>query len=478
MLPMSFGAVVRGARPAAIALVVLAVAACAIVLFVDRPVLDDAGSIGRTYDLAQAQPATGFYLESLGAALALVGAVAALFCSMPAGNPAGPSAHYLTRCPIRCRSRPPRPRRRPRRVRGAGASATTPLLLRSCRRMVGDQGARRRGAGRGAHRDALARPPPRRRPRSAPWLVGIGLNACRTRQLGGSDPLRRCAACTQGGLTPYGVGGRRSGREFAGRVRACDRGAADGPARGGGAVLPRRPDAGRGGRASRHPAGRGQDPAAQGARVAARAPRAAHGGSTRCPCEMQVTDVRRAGERHILMLEGGGRELKIWVGPAEAIAIAVLLEDVELPRPGTAPPDRGAARRQRRVGPRGAGHAGSPRTIVLRRGRAGRRRRRRRAAERRDRARARDRRAAARRLRRARPGAERADRSGSTRRERRREDRRVLADEVARAASVDREDELAAHVAGLDALVRVGGPLERERLLDVWAQAALLRRAA
>jgi hypothetical protein len=78
MLPMAFGAVVRGARPAAVALLVLAIAACAIVLFVDRPVLDDTGLIGRTYDLAEARPATGFYLESLGAALALVGAVAAL----------------------------------------------------------------------------------------------------------------------------------------------------------------------------------------------------------------------------------------------------------------------------------------------------------------------------------------------------------------------------------------------------------------
>ena len=51
--------------------------------------------------------------------------------------------------------------------------------------------------------------------------------------------------------------------------------------------------------------------------------------------EMQVTDVRRAGDRHILMLAGESRELKIWVGQAEALAVAVLLEDVELPRPGT-----------------------------------------------------------------------------------------------------------------------------------------------
>jgi RNA polymerase sigma factor (sigma-70 family) len=53
------------------------------------------------------------------------------------------------------------------------------------------------------------------------------------------------------------------------------------------------------------------------------------------PVEMQVTDVRRAGERYILMLEGGGRDLKIWVGPAEAYAIVTMIEQVELPRPMT-----------------------------------------------------------------------------------------------------------------------------------------------
>jgi hypothetical protein len=78
ILVFSFWAVVRGARPAAIALVVLSVAASCIVLFIDLPVLDDTGLIGRTYDLAEARPAVGFYLESLGAALALVGSVATL----------------------------------------------------------------------------------------------------------------------------------------------------------------------------------------------------------------------------------------------------------------------------------------------------------------------------------------------------------------------------------------------------------------
>ena len=78
MLPMAYGAVVRRARPAAVAVIVLAAAAGLIVLFIDRPVLDDTGLIGRTYDLAEARPAVGFYLESLGAALAMVGGVWAL----------------------------------------------------------------------------------------------------------------------------------------------------------------------------------------------------------------------------------------------------------------------------------------------------------------------------------------------------------------------------------------------------------------
>ena len=87
ILPMSYGAVVRGARPAARALLVLALAACAIVLLVDLPVLDDTGLIGRTYDLAEARPAVGFYLEGLGAALALVGAIST-FVLTPRVTPA------------------------------------------------------------------------------------------------------------------------------------------------------------------------------------------------------------------------------------------------------------------------------------------------------------------------------------------------------------------------------------------------------
>jgi hypothetical protein len=83
MLPMSYGAVVRGARPAAVALLVLSVAALLIVLFIDRPAINHTpGILERTYELADPQPATGFYLQSLGAVLALVGSVAA-FALLP-----------------------------------------------------------------------------------------------------------------------------------------------------------------------------------------------------------------------------------------------------------------------------------------------------------------------------------------------------------------------------------------------------------
>jgi hypothetical protein len=82
LLPMAYGAVVGRARPAALAVLVLALAACAIVLFVDRPALDDTGSIGTLYELAEAHPGPGFYVAAAGAALALVGAIGALVLSV------------------------------------------------------------------------------------------------------------------------------------------------------------------------------------------------------------------------------------------------------------------------------------------------------------------------------------------------------------------------------------------------------------
>src|SRR3954447_5459325 len=52
---------------------------------------------------------------------------------------------------------------------------------------------------------------------------------------------------------------------------------------------------------------------------------------------MHVADVRRGDGHHVVLLAedaGEGRTLPIWIGPPEAIAIAGLLERVELPRPG------------------------------------------------------------------------------------------------------------------------------------------------
>lgn len=78
LVPMSIGAVLGGSRPAALAALVLSLAAVVVVLAVDLPDLNETGLIGRTYEAAEAQPSTGFYLESLGAALALVGSVGTL----------------------------------------------------------------------------------------------------------------------------------------------------------------------------------------------------------------------------------------------------------------------------------------------------------------------------------------------------------------------------------------------------------------
>jgi hypothetical protein len=68
---MGFGALRGGSRPAALALIALGAVALLIVLVIDLPSLDDTGLIGRTYDLAEAHPSTGFWLE-LGGAIALL----------------------------------------------------------------------------------------------------------------------------------------------------------------------------------------------------------------------------------------------------------------------------------------------------------------------------------------------------------------------------------------------------------------------
>jgi RNA polymerase sigma factor (sigma-70 family) len=231
-----------------------------------------------------------------------------------------------------------------RRARGGDRDAFAALvarhhatLLACCRRMVGQHA-------RDAAQDAvltamLSLDRLRDESKFGAWLVGIGLNACRRWRspsaLGSDPPAEALRSAEAAGPDPIDVvHDAVAGREFAEHVRAA---IADLP--------PGQRDA----VTLYYLAGLTQAEAAAhlgippGA-VKARLHKARAGLRTRLeplrkelqlPVEMQVTDVRRAGERHILMLEGGGRTLKIWVGMPEALSIAVLLEDVELPRPGT-----------------------------------------------------------------------------------------------------------------------------------------------
>ena len=77
-IPMACGAVRGGSRPAAIAAVVLAAIALFVALVIDLPDLNETGLIGRTYDQAEARPQVGFFVETLGAVLALLGAIGTL----------------------------------------------------------------------------------------------------------------------------------------------------------------------------------------------------------------------------------------------------------------------------------------------------------------------------------------------------------------------------------------------------------------
>jgi hypothetical protein len=70
---MTVGAVLGGSRPAAVAVLALAVVTLAIALAVDLPDVDETGLVGRTYEAARAEPRAGLYLEIAGGCAALVG---------------------------------------------------------------------------------------------------------------------------------------------------------------------------------------------------------------------------------------------------------------------------------------------------------------------------------------------------------------------------------------------------------------------
>jgi len=72
-MPMAVGAALGGSRPASAALTGLGAVALAILLAIDLPSLNDTGLIGRTYDLAEARAATGFWVQLVAAAVLLAG---------------------------------------------------------------------------------------------------------------------------------------------------------------------------------------------------------------------------------------------------------------------------------------------------------------------------------------------------------------------------------------------------------------------
>jgi hypothetical protein len=78
LIPMAWGAARGGSRPAAIACLVLALIALFVALVIDLPDLNETGLIGRAYDQAEARPRVGFFVETLGATLALLGAIGTL----------------------------------------------------------------------------------------------------------------------------------------------------------------------------------------------------------------------------------------------------------------------------------------------------------------------------------------------------------------------------------------------------------------
>jgi RNA polymerase sigma factor (sigma-70 family) len=223
-----------------------------------------------------------------------------------------------------------------RRARGGDRDAFAALvarhhatLVRCCRRLVGADAAL--DAAQDAVVTALLSLDRLRRPESfGAWLVGIGLNACRN-QLRGTVPPH--TAARREGLSLPSPEEAVEQAEIAERVRAA---------------IAELPPGQREAVTLYYLAGLTQAEAAahlgippgavktrlHKARASLRV-RLRPLAKETTMVRMEVADVRRAGDKHIVMLAGDGRELKIWVGQPEAASIAVLVEDVELPRPMT-----------------------------------------------------------------------------------------------------------------------------------------------
>jgi RNA polymerase sigma factor (sigma-70 family) len=183
------------------------------------------------------------------------------------------------------------------------------------------------------------------------WLIGIGLNVCRTMLRGRALAPRALEALPDGNPPTSGIDPAAAAEvaEFEDRVRAAIAG------------LPRGQQEAvalfyLAGLTQAEIAERlGTAPGAVKTRLhkARRSLRASlnelwkenYAMTTETPAlvPMHVADLRRTGEaasdsaRNIVFLEddSGSRRLPIWIGAAEAVAMAVALEELELPRPWT-----------------------------------------------------------------------------------------------------------------------------------------------
>ncbi len=231
-------------------------------------------------------------------------------------------------------------------------------LLASCARMIGDRELARDAAQEAAVRALLGIESLRDERRFAAWLIGIGLNVCRGWLTGSERRTRAIDPSFADSALPVPQGDETfelvAANQLASRVRAA---IAELPAgqreavvrfyllgltqaeiatelrTGSGAVKTRLNKARHALRESL------KDTYEEHIKMSDEPLTDTTAGSDLVP--VHVAGLRRTVptapgvERHIVFLEGGdGRRLLIWIGQAEATALALILEGIETPRPG------------------------------------------------------------------------------------------------------------------------------------------------
>jgi RNA polymerase sigma-70 factor (ECF subfamily) len=210
-----------------------------------------------------------------------------------------------------------------------------PRLLRGCVRAAGDPDAAADAAQEAVVAALLGLERLRRADRFGAWLVGIGLNLCRRR-------LREAARRAAGPVPDLAADGpgpeeRAQAAEEAARVRAAVAALPDGQRAAVALFYLGDLDQAEIARRLGTPVGAVKTRLHK-ARAALRR-RLTDEEESAMPVAMKVADVKRtAGEpvRHVVLLEqeGGGARLPIRIGEYEALNLAAVLQEVDLPRPG------------------------------------------------------------------------------------------------------------------------------------------------